>query len=242
MPLTGKTVVVVGGTSGIGLAVAAAAAAVNAEVRIGGGRAERAAAAALRIGAGVVGAAVDLRRARSIAGFFADIARIDHLVITAQSPLAVSTLKPISAFDAAAARDVFEVKLFGMLAAVKAALPLLARDGSITLLSGAASRRTIAGHAVLGAVNGAVEAAGRQLARELAPIRVNVVSPGLTRTEAYDAMPAADREAMFAARAKALPVGRVGRPEDIALAVLHLMRNSYVTGTVNDVDGGGLLG
>ena len=129
-----------------------------------------------------------------------------------------------------------------MLRAVREALPNLAKDGSIVLVSGAASRRTMPGHALLGGLNAAVEGAARQLAKELAPIRVNVLSPGLVRSGAYAGMPLDAREAMYAARAMALPVGRIGMPEDIALAAIHLMKNGYVTGVVQDIDGGGLLG
>jgi NAD(P)-dependent dehydrogenase (short-subunit alcohol dehydrogenase family) len=86
-----------------------------------------------------------------------------------------------------------------------------------------------------------VEAFARALAHELRPRRVNVIAPGLTATTTYDSMPAPDREAFFASRAAHLPVGRVGRPEDIAGAVLYVMKNGYVTGTVVDVDGGHLV-
>jgi NAD(P)-dependent dehydrogenase (short-subunit alcohol dehydrogenase family) len=95
---------------------------------------------------------------------------------------------------------------------------------------------------LLGGLNAALEGAARQLAKELAPIRVNVISPGLVRSDAYAAMPEDQREAMYATRTKVLPVGRIGALADIAIAAVHLMKNSYITGVVQDIDGGGLLG
>jgi NAD(P)-dependent dehydrogenase (short-subunit alcohol dehydrogenase family) len=113
--------------------------------------------------------------------------------------------------------------------------------GSITFFSGILSRRPSPGLAGLAAINAAVEAFGRALALELAPIRVNVVSPGLTDTPAYATMPDDARKGMFASVAKRLPAGRVGKPEDIASLTLELMRNSFLTGLVVDVDGGAML-
>lgn len=240
--LTGKHVAVIGGASGMGAAIAAHALGEEARVTIAGSSRERLAAAAARLPGPVQTGFVDLADPDSIEAVGRGLGALDHLAVTAQSPAALRTLKPLAALDFGDLDAAFRVKLAGMLRLIRACLPGLARDGSITLFSGAASRRTIPGHVALAALNAAVEAAGRQLAKELAPIRVNVISPGLVRTEAYDAMPASEREAMFAARARALPVGRVGTADDIAMAAIHLMCNGYVTGVVQDIDGGGLLG
>jgi len=237
--LSGKRIVVVGGRSGIGAAIARAAAEAGAAVIIGSSSQPREASEPDQGGIRLL--SVDLADAAAIADFARQCGAIDHLAITAQSSTALRTLKPLTELDFADLEAAFRIKLFGTLRLVRAALPALARDGSVLLVSGAASRRIIPGHVSLGALNGAIESAGRQLAKELAPIRVNVLSPGLVRTEAYDPMPAEQREAMYAARARALPVGRIGRPEDIAAAALHLMQNGYVTGTVQDIDGGGLI-
>jgi NAD(P)-dependent dehydrogenase (short-subunit alcohol dehydrogenase family) len=240
--LSNRHVVVIGGSSGMGYAIAQAVLAEGARVTVASSNEARSAAAATRLGPGVAAAVCDLASPASIARFFADVSGIDHLVITAQAPNAVATIQPLSQLRWADAEAVFSVKFFGTLRAVRAAQSKLAKDGSIVLVSGAASRRTIAGHVLLGGLNAAVEGAARQLAKELAPIRVNVISPGLVRSDAYAAMPQEQREAMYAARAKVLPVGRVGAPADIALAAIHLMKNGYVTGVVQDIDGGGLLG
>jgi len=226
----------------MGLAVAHAAVDEGATVTIGGSSRVRLDAALAALKGRAAGRPIDLADTQSIERFCRDLDQVDHLVVTSQSSTAVRTLKPLSELDFAAMEDAFRVKFHGALALLRAALPHLAADGSIVLFSGAAARRTIPGHVALGALNGALESAGRQLAKELAPIRVNVVSPGLVHTPAYDPMDQVARDAMFAARAKALPVGRVGRPEDIALAVMQLLRNGYMTGVVLDIDGGALLG
>ncbi|HAS6383192.1 TPA: SDR family oxidoreductase [Vibrio vulnificus] len=93
-----------------------------------------------------------------------------------------------------------------------------------------------------GAVLAAIEATTKVLAKELAPIRVNAISPGLTKTEAYKGMNADDRDAMYQRTQSHLPVGKVGEASDIAMAYLFAIQNSYMTGTVIDVDGGALLG
>lgn len=237
--LSGKRIVVVGGRSGIGAAIACAAVEAGAAVIVGSSSKPQDTVEPAQSGIRLL--PVDLADAASIADFVRQCGGVDHLAITAQSSTALRTLKPLSELDFTDLETAFQVKLFGTLRLVRAALPSLARDSSVLLVSGAASRRIIPGHVGLGALNGAIESAGRQLARELAPIRVNVLSPGLVRTEAYDPMPADQREAMYAARARALPVGRIGRPEDIAAAAMHLMQNGYVTGTVQDIDGGGLI-
>lgn len=103
------------------------------------------------------------------------------------------------------------------------------------------SRRPSAGLAILASINAAIEVLGRALAVELAPIRVNVISPGITDTPAYAEMPDDARVEMFAAAPKRTLVGRVGQPEDIASLTLELMCNSFMTGIVVDVDGGALL-
>jgi NAD(P)-dependent dehydrogenase (short-subunit alcohol dehydrogenase family) len=240
--LSERHVVVIGGSTGMGYATAATALAEGARVTVASADHARCLAAAARLGHDAKGAICDLASPASIERFFSSVGGIDHLVITAQASRAVATIQPLASLDWAQAEAAFAVKFFGMLRAVREALPNLAKDGSIVLVSGAASRRTIPGHVLLGGLNAAVEGAARQLARELAPIRVNVLSPGLVRSDAYAGMPADQREAMYAARAKVLPVGRIGTPEDIALAAIHLMKNGYVTGVVQDIDGGSLLG
>lgn len=238
MTFTAKRVAVVGGSSGIGRAIAEAARAAGAEAIIASSTPAKLHAAATSIGARAI--PLDITDPASIAAFATALGPVDHLAFTAHAPASLATIKPNLSVDPADAARVFATKVLGTLAVIRAVTPNLSRDGSILLVSGAASRRIMPGHVVLGAANAAIEAAGRQLARELAPVRVNVIAPGLTRSEAYDPLPEAARAALFA-RAAALPVGRPGAPAEIAAAALALMGNAFVTGAVLDVDGGGLL-
>ncbi|MBP2300533.1 SDR family oxidoreductase [Azospirillum picis] len=234
--LQGRRVLVIGGASGIGRAVAAAALADGARVTIAGHGEERVRQAAADLG--VEGLVADLADRSSLDALFAHAGPVDHLVITAGPQIGSP---PFSRLDLAAARRAVEVKLWGAMEAVQAALPHLAADGSVTLTSGLLSRKAAVGSLAKTVMNAAVEALGKALAKELAPRRVNVVSPGVTATDNWRAIPAAERDAFYAKVGAGLPVGRVGRAEEVAAAYLFAMGNGFVTGTVIDADGGGLL-
>lgn len=238
MGFAGRRVAVVGGSSGIGRAIAAAAREGGAEVAIASSSAAKVATAAAALGAN--GHVLDVTDPDSVAAFARALGPVDHLAVTAHAAASLAVLRPAADVNLADAARVFAVKVLGALAVVRAVAPAMLDGGSVLLVSGAAARRIMPNHVVLGAANAAVEAMGRQLARELAPLRVNVLCPGLTRSEAYDPLPAAARAALFA-RAAALPVGRAGEPAEIAAAALALMGNAFCTGAVLDVDGGGML-
>jgi NAD(P)-dependent dehydrogenase (short-subunit alcohol dehydrogenase family) len=242
MSLKGQTVVVVGGSAGMGLAVAKAAAGEGARVLIAGRSAERLARAAAEIEGPVETRVLDATREADVKAFFEALAGLDHLVVTAhQSSAGLGAMQVFPALETSAARLFMDGKFWAQFIAARHAAPRLPPHGSITLFSGVASRKAMPRHTAIAAVNGAVEAFGRALAHELRPRRVNVIAPGLTATSTYNSMPARDRDALFASRAGHLPVGRVGTPEDIAQAVLYVMKNGYSTGAVIDVDGGHLV-
>jgi NAD(P)-dependent dehydrogenase (short-subunit alcohol dehydrogenase family) len=235
MGIENESVVIIGGSSGMGLAIAKEAADSGAAVIIAG-RSQGKLDEAIRVIAGDVATyIVDLSDEGSVMKLFQSIGSFDHLVITGSS-VKTGQLRELSLADARASMD---SKFWGAYMAARYAQ--IRPKGSITFFSGILSRRPSSGLASLAAINAAVEALGRALALELAPIRVNVVSPGLTDTPAYATMPDDARKGLFAAVAKRLPVGRVGRPEDIASLTLELMRNSFLTGLVVDVDGGAML-
>ena len=235
MGIENESVVIIGGSSGMGLAIAKEAADSGAAVIIAG-RSQGKLDEAIRVIAGDVATyIVDLSDEGSVMKLFQSIGAFDHLVITGSS-VKTGQLRELSLADARASMN---SKFWGAYMAARYAQ--IRPKGSITFFSGILSRRPSSGLASLAAINAAVEALGRALALELAPIRVNVVSPGLTDTPAYATMPDDARKGMFAAVAKRLPVGRVGRPEDIASLTLELMRNSFLTGLVVDVDGGAML-
>ncbi|MBD8094366.1 SDR family oxidoreductase [Pseudomonas fluorescens] len=231
-PLSGKTVIVIGGSSGIGAAVAKAATARGAHVVLAGRR--------LTSGAdnGVRSEPVDVTDSASLQRLFETVGRFDHLVYTSGPSVQA---KPLIETDLDEAQDNFNVKLWGALRAIQQALPFLTEHGSISLTSGQLGRKLMAGQFIKTGINAATEALGKQLAKELAPRRVNVISPGVIDTPAYAGLAEEQRLAMFAKAGTALPVGRVGQAEEVAAGYVLAMENGFVTGAVLDIDGGGLL-
>jgi NAD(P)-dependent dehydrogenase (short-subunit alcohol dehydrogenase family) len=235
MSLENKKVVIIGGTSGMGLATAKAAIATGASVTIASRSKEKLETAQKEIGGHVEAQPIDLMQENSIRDFFQTVGSIDHLVVSGSSTKS-SSFRDLATEDA---KTSMTSKFWGPYLAAKYAQ--INSNGSIVLFSGILSRKPSSGMAVLSAINAAVEGLGRALAVELAPIRVNVISPGLVATSAYEKMPEDQREAMFQNTANRLPVGRIGNPEEIAATVLHLMENGYITGAVIDIDGGALV-
>jgi NAD(P)-dependent dehydrogenase (short-subunit alcohol dehydrogenase family) len=233
--LRDSTVVVVGGTSGIGLAVAQGAALAGAHVTAVGRSEERARAAAGSLGAGVAVRTLDMSDEAAVQSFFGTMTSVDHLVVTAG---ALGFGKIVDT-DMAAIRSAFDNRFWGAYHSVRYAVPLMPATGSITLFSGNLAVKPAPGASVVSAAVGAVEAFGRALALELKPIRVNTVRSGAVDTPLLRSRPDYDG---FAERlSSSLPVGRIGAPEDLAHAVLFLMTNPYTTGTVLQVDGGALI-
>ena len=233
-----KGVVVLGGASGIGLATALAAAARGAIVTVTSRSSERVAHAVRRIGGSARGEVANLEKEEETRTLFERVGAFDHLVYTAGDDLLVS---PIAQLDLAAARRAFEVRVFGALGAVKHAAARIKPGGSIVLTHGIAGARPQAGWAVGAAVCGAMDAITRALAVELAPVRVNAVSPGFVRTPLWNAIPEAQREALFRDAGGKVLTGRIGEAPEIAEAYCYLMENTFTTGQTLVVDGGGVL-
>ncbi|MFF4755868.1 SDR family oxidoreductase [Streptomyces sp. NPDC002514] len=238
MRLHGQRVVVVGGTSGIGLAVAEAAARDGAGVVVASRRRQSVDSALERLPRGTGGHALDATDETAVRAFFDRLGAFDHLVYTAGEAL---LMEGLAESDPARAKRFLDTRLWGAYTAVKYGAPKIREGGSIVLTTGTAGRRPLPGTSVAASLCGAMESLTRALALELAPLRVNVVSPGLVRTELWREMSEEDRTGLFEAGAASLPVGRVGTPEDVAEAYLYLMRGGYSTGSVVVVDGGGLL-
>ncbi|MBE7380635.1 MAG: SDR family oxidoreductase [Leptolyngbya sp. SIO1E4] len=233
--LQGQKIVVIGGSSGIGFAIAKAAAEADALVTISGRSAQKLEDALADIEQDILAYPMDLTQESSIMDFFRREGTVDHLVI-AGSSVTSGAFYELPIADAMRSMD---SKFWGPYRAIKTAQ--MQPTGSITLFSGVLSRKPAPGMVAVAAINAAVEGLGRALAVELAPIRVNVISPGLVKTPAYSGIPEAQREAMYQNTAAQLPTGRVGEPEDVAAMALQLMMNPYLTGTVIDIDGGSLL-
>ncbi|WP_242167612.1 MULTISPECIES: SDR family oxidoreductase [unclassified Pseudomonas] len=230
--LSGKTIIVIGGSSGIGGAVAKAAVARGALVVLAGRRLTSS------VDNGVRSEPVDVTDSASLQHLFETVGRFDHLVYTSGPSVRV---KPLIETDLAEAQDNFNVKLWGSLRAIQLALPFLDAHGSISLTSGQLGRKLAPGQFIKTGINAATEALGKQLAKELAPRRVNVISPGVIDTPAYAGLGEEQRVAMFAKAGGALPVGRVGQAEEVAAGYVLAMENGFMTGAVIDIDGGGLL-
>jgi NAD(P)-dependent dehydrogenase (short-subunit alcohol dehydrogenase family) len=233
MLLAGKKVVVVGGSSGIGLATAELAKAQGADVIIASRNADKVEAAAAKVGA--TGVVADVTNDESVVNLFKTCGPVDHVVVSA-AQLKSGPFKTVSMEDV---RSTMEGKFWGPWRVARAAD--IRAGGSLTLVSGFLSIRPRPNSAIVGSANGAIESLARSLALELAPVRVNCVSPGIIDTPIRAGMPEAARKEMLAKIASGLPVGRVGFGEDIAVQILAFMANGFATGAIVYVDGGALI-
>ena len=233
-----QRVIVVGGSSGIGLAVAQQAAAQGAKVVIVSSNAERIQKAVASISGDAQGQALDVSDEGAVAAFFAKLGSFDHLVFTAGDSL---HLRDLATTDLQQARHAFDLRYWAALTAVKYGSPHIRKEGSIVLTTGIAGQRPQKGWVIAASVCGTIEALTRALAVELAPIRVNAVSPGVVRTDLWQTMSAAERERLFESVCNSLLVGRVGEASEIAQAYLFLMQQGFATGQTVVVDGGTVL-
>ena len=168
-----------------------------------------------------------------------DAGALHHVVVTAGNVVAPS---PIATLDFDLARQAVATKLQGSLLVVKHAAPRLALGGSIGLTTGLLGRKVASNTIVKTVINAGLEAAVRQLARELAPLRIYGVSPGPVDTQNWGALSAADRRARADKLAASLPVGFMATADDTAQAYLFAMQARALTGTVIDLDSGAMIG
>ncbi|MET1027633.1 MAG: SDR family oxidoreductase [Dongiaceae bacterium] len=238
MSLNGKRVVVLGGSSGLGLAVAQAAAGEGADIVMVSSHQARLDAALKTLPKGGESHAVNLREEKQIRALFDHLGAFDHLVYTAGESLRLGTLAEVTIDQA---RDFFDLRLWGAVTAVKYATPNIRAGGAITLTTGSGGYRPRSGWVVPAGVLGAMGAITRALAVELAPLRVNAVCPGVVRTALWDNMTEAARQDFYQTIGAKLLVGRVGEAEDVAQTYLYLMKNNYSTGQNIIIDGGTVL-
>lgn len=236
--LKGKRVIILGGSTGIGFSTAQLAAQEGAEVVIVSSNQQRIDSALTRLPANATGYAVDLSIHQNISDFFDSIGEFDHLVYTAGENLKLNIIEET---DIAQAQQFFNIRYWSAFAAVKYGAKHINAGGSITLTSGNAGARPSASWGVASSICGCTEGFMRAMAVELAPVRVNCVTPGVVKTNLWGGIPEADREALYANMSKSLLVGRVGEADDIALTYVYLMKQQYGTGQSLIVDGGGVL-
>jgi NAD(P)-dependent dehydrogenase (short-subunit alcohol dehydrogenase family) len=239
--LTGKKVVVIGGSAGMGLATAEASVDAGATVAIAARGKERLQAAAEALakrgnGRAVAHLALQVEDRKAVAKFLADNAPFDHLVLPG------STVRPVlyDDLDEQEANDAFNSKFWGPFWAAWDARRHMRKGGSVVFFTGVAAERPVSGYVMGACINGALNAGVRSLALEFAKIgcRANVISPSLVITPLLDALHGHDRDERIKRLSARLPVGRVGTAEECAMGALYLMCNGYVTAQVLGIDGG----
>ncbi|MFD8751172.1 SDR family oxidoreductase [Kitasatospora sp. NPDC059577] len=234
--LKGRRLVVVGAGSHTGRALAKAASAAGAELVLAGPDPRKLEWTAGELSGPSEVLAVDLADERSIAELAARVGRFDHLVSTAAMP----ANGPLRDLDAADVQRAFSAKVIGPMLLAKHLADRVSGSGSFTFFSGVAAWRPAPGRTVMATTNGALAFLVQALAVEIAPVRVNAVSPGIVDTGSWDGL-GADKEAFLRGVAERNPARRVGSTEDLVRAVRYAIDNPYVTGTVLHVDGGGRL-
>jgi NAD(P)-dependent dehydrogenase (short-subunit alcohol dehydrogenase family) len=227
-------VVVIGGSSGIGLATARLAQAAGANVVIAGRDEARLASAVDSLGGTARGVAVDIADEDGVRALFESLDRVDHVANLAGTHVNGA----IADVDTSVLRGPVDNRFWGPLHVFKHAGPRMGAGGSITVCTGAGVARPRAGAAIVAAACGGSEVLATAMALELAPVRVNVIRPGIVDTPLLDRMTGGNRDAVIASMEKRIPIGRIAQPEEIAEAILFLMTASYVTGTTLTVDGG----
>ncbi|WP_322551925.1 SDR family oxidoreductase [Priestia megaterium] len=235
--LKGKKIVIIGGSSGIGFESAKQVIAQGAEVIIASRSKNKLQNAKEQLGARATAFTLDTTQEQQVQSFFEKVGQFDHLVVSAAETSSGSFLDT----NTTQARQLFENKFWGQYYAAKYGAPKVLPHGSIILFSRVVAYKSMVGSSMLGAVNAAVSNLAQTLALELAPIRVNIISPGIIDTPSRNKMPEEIRNHFYATMGNKLPVKRIGRAEDVAQSVLYLLQNSFVTGTVLHVEGGHIL-
>jgi NAD(P)-dependent dehydrogenase (short-subunit alcohol dehydrogenase family) len=231
--LHGQTVLVIGGSSGIGLATARLARANGALVILTARDPDRLHRVGRELGASI--AAFDATDFDRLGRFFDALpAPVDHLLVTGPGPSSA----PLAAFELEAGRRELEARLLLPLEVARHAAPTVRPGGTLLFLGGTGGRRPAPGRSLIAALTAALAALTRTLALELAPVRVNLLAAGFVDTPRSAALLGDQLEARREQLRNSLPIGRVVGPADVAALAVHLMTNTAVTGATFDIDGG----
>ncbi|WP_312508716.1 SDR family oxidoreductase [Chryseobacterium culicis] len=236
--LENKKVIILGGSSGLGLATAQAAAADGAEVIIVSSNQQRIDRALATLPENSRGFAVSLDKEENIKTFFSTIGKFDHLVYTAGENISMSMVDDM---DIENGKDFFTIRFWGAFAAIKYGRPHINEGGSINLMSGNFGQRPAAGYSLGATICGAMDAFTKAMAVELAPVRVNNIAAGIIDTNLWGNLSREDKENFFSHLENTLLLQRVGQPMDVADAFVFLMKQEYMTGQSLVIDGGAVL-
>jgi NAD(P)-dependent dehydrogenase (short-subunit alcohol dehydrogenase family) len=236
--LRGKKVIILGGSSGLGLATAKAAGEEGANITIVSSNQNRIDSALSELPDGSRGFAVDLSQEKAIKSFFEKAGNFDHLVYTAGENI---TMNMVDDTDIESSKDFFTIRFWGAFAAIKYSKPYINEGGSITLMSGSFGQRPSAGYSLGATICGAMDAFTRAMSVELAPIRVNNIAAGIIKTNLWNNLSDEDRSGFYKHLESTLLLKRVGEAEDIAQAFVYLMKQPYTTGQSLVTDGGAVL-
>lgn len=235
MDLTHQRIVIAGGTSGIGLTAAELLVKTGAEVILAGRDEHKLENAIIKTGASPLSASVDASSREKLDLFFEKVGAFDHLVITLSGGKGAGLFKNLNLDDLKAG---FEGKFWPQMNCLQSALPFINTQGSITLITAVSATSRKPGFSGLAAINGALESMVPLLAKELQPLRINAISPGVIHTSWWDSYPEDARQQLFQQFTEAIPAGRIGQPEDVAEAILSVIKLSYMTGRIIQIDGG----
>jgi NAD(P)-dependent dehydrogenase (short-subunit alcohol dehydrogenase family) len=231
--LEGQTILVIGGSAGIGFETARRARDEGADVIITARDPDRLQRAGLELGASI--AAFDATDFDKLARFFEGLpGPIDHILVTGPGPY----YAPLAEFDLVKARRDLEAHLLLPLQVARAAVGKVRPEGTLLFMGGTGGRRTGEGLALISALTAAGTALTKTLALELAPIRVNMIAAGFVDTPLSAAILGDQLDARREQLRATLPIGRVVGPADVAAVAVHLMTNTAVTGATYDIDGG----
>ena len=232
--LLGQTVVVIGGSAGIGLETARLARAEGAKLVLAARNPERLQDVASELAA-LHSVAFDATDFERLAQFFGELhSTIDHVLVTGPGPY----YAPLAEFDFEKARRDVEAHLFLPLQVARHAANKVRPGGTLLFMSGTGGRHTAKGFALISALTAAMPAMTKNLALELAPVRVNLIAAGFVDTPLSASLLGNQLDARREQLRNTLPIGRVVGPADIAALAVHLMTNTAVTGATYDIDGG----